>query len=312
LTEASGSGAGPSTGSGRRTPTGAPWTVLGMILWSADYLRDKGIDTGRLDAEHLLASVVGVDRLGLYLAFERPLTPAELDGYRPLLKRRAAREPLQYILGRQPFRELDLEVGPSVLIPRPETEVLVDQILEAIRGDDPGGTALDLGTGSGAIALSLAFEGSFASVVATDVDDAALEVARRNRDAAGLGERVELRRGSLFEPLKRSERFDVIASNPPYVGEMDEESLEPEVRDWEPRAALFAGADGLDVLRRIAVGACAHLRPGGLLALEVGAGQARIVADWLESDGGYDEVKVMRDYTGRERFVFARGARDGT
>jgi release factor glutamine methyltransferase len=291
---------------------GGPWTVLGMILWSADYLRDKGIDTGRLDAEHLLASVVGVDRLGLYLAFERPLTPAELDGYRPLLKRRAAREPLQYILGRQPFRELDLEVGPSVLIPRPETEVLVDQILEAIRGDDPGGTALDLGTGSGAIALSLAFEGSFASVVATDVDDAALEVARRNRDAAGLGERVELRRGSLFEPLKRSERFDVIASNPPYVGEGDEESLEPEVRDWEPRAALFAGADGLDVLRRIAVGACEHLRPGGLLALEVGAGQARIVADWLESDRGYVEVKVMRDYTGRERFVFARGARDGT
>jgi release factor glutamine methyltransferase len=291
---------------------GAPWTVLGMILWSADYLREKGIDTGRLDAEHLLASVVGVDRLGLYLAFERPLTPAELDGYRPLLKRRAAREPLQYILGRQPFRELDLEVGPSVLIPRPETEVLVDQILEAIRGDDAGGTALDLGTGSGAIALSLAFEGSFASVVATDVDDAALEVARRNRDTAGLGERVELRRGSLFEPLKRSERFDVIASNPPYVGEMDEASLEPEVRDWEPRAALFAGADGLDVLRRIAVGACGHLRPGGLLALEVGAGQARIVADWLESDEGYDEVKVMRDYTGRERFVFARGARDGT
>jgi release factor glutamine methyltransferase len=131
---------------------GGPWTVLGMILWSADYLRDKGIDTGRLDAEHLLASAVGVDRLGLYLAFERPLTPAELDGYRPLLKRRAAREPLQYILGRQPFRELDLEVGPSVLIPRPETEVLVDQILEAMRGDDAGGTALDLGTGSGAIA----------------------------------------------------------------------------------------------------------------------------------------------------------------
>jgi len=312
VTEASGSGAGPSTESGMRAPMGGPWTVLGMILWSADYLRDKGIDTGRLDAEHLLASAVGVDRLGLYLAFERPLTPAELDGYRPLLKRRAAREPLQYILGRQPFRELDLEVGPSVLIPRPETEVLVDQILEAMRGDDAGGTALDLGTGSGAIALSLAFEGSFASVVATDVDDAALDVARRNRDAAGLGERVELRRGSLFEPLKRSERFDVIASNPPYVGEMDEESLEPEVRDWEPRAALFAGADGLDVLRRIAVGACAHLRPGGLLGLEVGAGQARIVADWLESDGGYDEVKVTRDYTGRERFVFARGARHGT
>lgn len=312
MTEASGSGAGPSTESGMRAPMGGPWTVLGMILWSADYLRDKGIDTGRLDAEHLLASAVGVDRLGLYLAFERPLTPAELDGYRPLLKRRAAREPLQYILGRQPFRELDLEVGPSVLIPRPETEVLVDQILEAMRGDDAGGTALDLGTGSGAIALSLAFEGSFASVVATDVDDAALDVARRNRDAAGLGERVELRRGSLFEPLKRSERFDVIASNPPYVGEMDEESLEPEVRDWEPRAALFAGADGLDVLRRIAVGACEHLRPGGLLALEVGAGQARIVADWLESDGGYDEVKVTRDYTGRERFVFARGARHGT
>jgi release factor glutamine methyltransferase len=305
-------GAGSSAASGGPARADEPWTVLRMILWSADYLRDKGVESGRLDAEHLLAYALGLDRLQLYLQFERPLTPDELLGYRPLLKRRAAREPLQYIVGRQPFRELDLEVDTAVLIPRPETEVLVDHILEAVAEDDGDGrSALDLGTGSGAIALSLAFEGSFASVVATDVDPAALEVAGRNRAAAGLDARVELREGALFEPLGIEERFDVIASNPPYVGEIEEASLEPEVRDWEPRLALFAGPDGLDVLRRIVDGAGAHLRPGGLLALEVGAGQARTVADMLEADGGFGAVRIIRDYAGKERFVFARGASRG-
>jgi release factor glutamine methyltransferase len=307
--------AGPAAGAGSAAASGGgaradePWTVLRMILWSADYLRGKGVESGRLDAEHLLAHALGVDRLQLYLQFERPLLSEELDLFRPLLKRRAGREPLQYIVGRQPFRELDLEVEPAVLIPRPETEVLVDHVLEAVREQGADGrTALDIGTGSGAIALSLAFEGSFASVVATDVDPAALAVARRNRAAAGLDDRVELRQGSLFEPLAASERFDVIVSNPPYVAESEEATLEPEVREWEPRAALFAGPEGLDVLRRIAEEAPAHLGPSGLLALEVGAGQAKAVAAMLESSRAYRLVRIVRDYSGRERFVFAHGA----
>lgn len=285
------------------------WTILRMILWSAEYLEGKGVPSARLDAEHLLAHVVGVTRLQLYLEFERPLSPEELGGFRPLLKRRASREPLQYIIGRQPFRELDLEVGPAVLIPRPETELLVGGVLDWIRasGRDRA-TALDLGTGSGAIALSLAFEGAFASVVATDVDAGALEVAGRNRAAAQLEERVELRMGSLFSPLAENERFDVIASNPPYVPEQDADTLQAEVRDWEPVAALFGGTDGLDVLRGIARDAARHLEPEGLLALEVGLGQAGPVTELLKETGAYREVRTVRDYTGRERFVFAHGA----
>jgi release factor glutamine methyltransferase len=285
------------------------WTVLRLILWSADYLKEKGIESGRLDAEHLLASVVGVGRLQLYLEFERPLTREELDGFRPLVKRRAAREPLQYIIGRQPFRELDLEVGPGVLIPRPETELLVGKVLEWLEERAlQDAVILDVGTGTGAISLSIATEGRGIRVTATDVSDAALEIAGRNRDAAELSSSVELRKGSVFEPLTDGERFDVITSNPPYVPEVDEEALEPEVRDWEPREALFAGADGMNVLRRIVSEAGGYLKPDGLLALEVGFGQAQDVAGLLEATGEFKDVRVLRDYAGKERFVFAHGA----
>jgi release factor glutamine methyltransferase len=285
------------------------WTVLRMILWSADYLGRRGVASGRLDAEHLLAHIVGTSRLQLYLDFERPLTQDELDGFRPLLKRRAAREPLQYILGRQPFRELDLEVTPDVLIPRPETEALVGEVLAwAGARRRPDLTALDVGTGSGAIALSLAIEGTFASVLATDVAEPALEVARRNRAGSGLDDRVELRHGRLFEPLVPGERFDVVVSNPPYVAESEAATLEPEVAEWEPRLALFAGADGLDVLRGLVSGAGDALRPGGLLALEVGAGQAVAVARLAEEAGRYAGISIRRDYAGKERFVLAESS----
>jgi len=285
-----------------------PWTVLRLILWSADYLREKGVQSGRLDAEHLLACAVGTNRLQLYLDFERPLSPRELDDFRPLLRRRAAREPLQYIVGRQPFRELDLVVGPGVLVPRPETELLVGEVLSWIRQAGLGApSALDLGTGSGAIGLSLAHEGYFTHVVATDVSAEALEIAGRNRDAAGLADRVEIREGSLFEPIAERELFDVIVSNPPYVAEVDEASLEPEVREWEPRGALFAGRDGLAVIRRIVEEAGSFLTSGGLLALEVGAGQPEVVAGLME-EAGYRDVRTLRDYTGRSRLVFANGA----
>lgn len=282
------------------------WTILKMILWSAGYLEEKGVESPRLDAEHLLAHALGTERLQLYLEYERPLASDELDAYRPLLKRRASREPLQYIVGRQPFRELDLEVDASVLIPRPETEVLVARALEwaESRGLEEA-TALDVGTGSGAIALSLALEGPFASVVATDLDEEALAVARRNRSAAGLEDRVELRAGRLFEAIGDGERFHLVVSNPPYVAEDDAEGLQAEVREWEPARALFGGSDGLDVLRALAAGASRHVGDGGLLALEVGAGQADAVAGMLEASDAYGTVEVLRDYAGKERFVFA-------
>jgi release factor glutamine methyltransferase len=286
-----------------------PWTILKLILWSADYLAAKGVPNARLDAEHLLAHVAGVERLQLYLDFERPLSSAELDGYRPLLRRRATREPLQYILGRQPFRELDLEITRAVLIPRPETEVLVSEVLAWAASERREGlTALDVGTGSGAIALSLAFEGPFASVLATDVDEDALEVASRNRDGTGLAERVELRHGTLFDPVGPGERFDVVVSNPPYVAESEVASLEPEVVDWEPKRALFAGPEGLDVLRELIPRAAQVLRPNGLLALEVGHGQATDVVRLVAEVGAYEDVRTRRDYGGKERIVLARCA----
>ena len=286
-----------------------PWTVLRLILWSADYLTNKSVTSGRLDAEHLLAHVLGVNRLQLYLEFERPLAREELDAFRPLLRRRAAREPLQYVIGHQPFRELVLMVTPEVLIPRPETEQLVDVILNWLSVENiQQPTVLDIGTGTGAIALSLAAEAE-ARVTATDVSVAALGIARSNRLAAGLVERVELLDGSLFEPVEPGASFQVIVSNPPYIAEVDEETLEPEVRDWEPRQALFSGADGLDVIRGLVSGAQRYLRPNGLLAMEVGSGQARTVASLLETSGDYAAVRIEQDHAGLERFVLAQGAK---
>jgi len=312
------------TAAGRPAPVEPPandvWTVLHMMRWSGAYLSERGVERGRLDAEHLLAHALGLERLQLYLQHDRPLTSVELDRFRPLLRRRARREPLQYILGTAAFREVELAVDRRVLIPRPETEVLVQAVLDrmggADGGGDPGGgasavapggpTALDVGTGSGAIAVSLALEGPFARVVATDASPEALEVARANVETAGVAERVELRDGALFGPLGPEERFDVVVSNPPYVADGEADALPPEVRDWEPAQALFAGPDGLAVLRDLLAGAPRHLAAGGLLAVEVGAGQAPILAALLEESEGWAEVEIGADLAGRERVLLAR------
>ena len=286
--------------------------MLGLILWSASYLAERGVEHGRLDAEHLLAHALGATRLQLYLQYDRPLEETELAAFKPLLLRRAKREPLQYVTGRAAFRELDLVVDPRVLIPRPETEVLVEAVLEwarlGVRGSSPGPAyldAMDLGTGSGCIALSLLAEGPFRRVVATDASEEALAVAVANSCRAGSAERLETRLGPLWEPLAAGERFDVVVSNPPYVAEAEAAQLEPEVRDWEPATALFAGSQGLDVLDAIVAGAGQRLKPGGLLALEVGLGQTAVVADRLRGAGGFGEARIRRDLTGRPSIVLA-------
>lgn len=290
----------------RPAPAGGqePWTVLGLVRWSGEYLREKGVAEGRLDAEHLLAHVLGATRLQLYLEYDRPLTPEELAAFKPLLLRRAAREPLQYILGRTAFRELELVTDRRVLIPRPETEELVGLVLERT-GGGAGLAALDVGTGSGCIALSLLVEGAFQRVVATDVSDAALEVARLNARSVPGGEGLDLRRGSLFEPVA-GERFDVVVSNPPYVDFAEGPGLQPEVRDWEPEGALFAPQGGMAVLQALVEAAPRHLVPGGLLALEVGADQGEAAAGAMGATGAFQLPEVVRDLAGRPRFVLAR------
>jgi release factor glutamine methyltransferase len=279
------------------------WTVVEMIRWTADYLAGKGFHNARLNAELLLAGVLGLKRLDLYLQYDRPLTPEELAEYRDRLRRRARREPLQYIDGTAAFRDLVLKVDRRVLIPRPETERLVQEVLDWAAGKADL-HAVDVGTGSGAIALALATEGPFARVVATDVSADALALARENHQLAAPEASVEFRLGDLLEPV-RGERFHAVVSNPPYIGEEEAPALDAEVRDWEPAQALFAGHGGLDVIRRLVPQAAQALYPGGLLAMEIGAGQGAAVCAVIDETNAFGAPRVRPDLAGRDRIVLA-------
>jgi release factor glutamine methyltransferase len=279
---------------------------MGLVLWSAAYLVSKGIETGRLEAEHLLAEALGVERLQLYLEFDRPLVSQELAAFKPLLKRRAQREPLQYILGRTAFREIELTTDTRALIPRPETEQLVELVLDHTRPANGGLTAVDIGTGTGAIALSLLHEGAFERVVATDVSEQALSLARENANRNEVGDRVDFRLGATWQPIRPGERFDVIVSNPPYITTQEMTELQPEVGEWEPVQALDAGKDGLEVLRPLLAGAVEHLRPGGRLFVEIGAGQGPLIVALAGETIGLTDAVVRRDLAGKKRFFLAR------
>ncbi|MBI5014163.1 MAG: peptide chain release factor N(5)-glutamine methyltransferase [Deltaproteobacteria bacterium] len=278
-------------------------TPLELVRIAAGYLAEKGIEGARLDAEILLAHALDVPRIQLYLQFDKPLETREVDAYRELVRRRARREPAAYVTGCREFWSLALRVDPRVLIPRPETERLVEAALE--RMEVPSGRLADLGTGSGAIALALLSERTGWEAVGTDVSDGALAVAAENAGRLGLQDRFEARRGDLVAPLG-GESFDLVVSNPPYIPSGDLATLEPEVCGYEPRAALDGGVDGLDVLRRVAVDAPRVLRPGGWLVVEFGAGQGAAVRGLLEAGGAYADVRILSDYTGRPRVAAAR------
>ena len=284
---------------------GEVWTVMHMVRWSAAYLGDKGVDSPRLTAELLLAHALGLERLELYLQFDRPLSAPELASFKPLLRRRAGREPLQYILGTVPFRTLELGVDGRVLIPRPETETLLDVLREVAAPQTPFSRALDIGTGSGAIALSLAAESLTGRAVGVDISAEAVALATENARRNGLGESVAFRVGPFFAAVA-GETFDLVVSNPPYVPDREWEETEPEVREWEPALALKGGDDGLDVVRPLLAQLREHLAPGGWVALELASPQTRVVAELLEKQGTYTDVTVRDDLTGRPRYVLAR------
>ena len=275
-----------------------------VARWSGEFLRRKGVEDGRLNAEYLLAHVLGSDRLQLYLDFDRPLAEDELRVYRPLLRRRAAREPLQYLLGSAPFRDLELRVDPRVAIPRPETEYLLDVLARVAGRDRVFDSALDVGTGSGAIAIALAAEGLARSVTATDMSGEALEVAKRNAGACGQ-HTVVFRRGSLLDPVGGLS-FDLVLSNLPYLSDAEWRAAEPEVREWEPRAAMVAGQAGLALIDALVARVAAVLRPEGWLGLEVGCAQGEAVASLLGDTDRFRSIEVHEDLTGRPRYVFAR------
>jgi release factor glutamine methyltransferase len=278
-------------------------TLAEVLRRSAAHLEERGSPTARLDAELLLGHALGLSRVEVYTRFDRPLTAAELDACREAIGRRARREPVAYILGSWGFRDLDLAVDARVLVPRPETELLVDRCLALLDG---AGTprVLDVGTGSGAVALALARELPDAAVTGVDRSAAALDVARAN--AARLSIEAEWVESDLLDAVA-GRRFDLIASNPPYVAAAEIEALEPEVRDWEPREATVAGPTGLEVIERLAAAAPAALAPGGAVAIEVGAGQAAAAAALLDR-AGLAAGAPDRDHAGIERIVWARAA----
>ena len=286
--------------------SGESWSTKRMIFWSADYLVGKGVENARLDAEWLLAEALDTDRLELYLQYDRLLDSVEKSTFKSLLLRRAAREPLQYILGKTSFRELDLLTDKRVLIPRQETEVLVESVLNWGSNKKQGlGSVLDLGTGSGAIGISLALEGECSRVVATDVENDALAVARINAERNGVGDLLEFRSGSLYSISHSEEHFDVIVSNPPYIPDNEACGLQPEVLEWEPVEALFGGETGFEIMREIIVGAPENLSSKGLLALECGLGQAGQVVSEIEATGMFNSTMIRRDLNGCERVVTA-------
>ncbi len=276
------------------------WTVLKILRWTAEYFESKDLPSGRLDAELLLADTLELDRVGLYVQFERPLTPEELTTYRSRVQRRAAHEPVQYILGETEFWSLSLRVCPDVLIPRADTEVLVEETLARIGGP---ARLLDVGTGSGAIALALAQEKPQLQVTALDCSAAALAIAADNAAQNGLTERVRFLQGDLADLPE--ERYDLVVSNPPYIAAGEWDALMPEVREHEPRLALFGGTDGLDAYRHLARQARQILKPGGWLLVEIGATQADEVKALFEA-AGLRACGTRNDYAGLPRVVFGQ------
>lgn len=285
--------------------SGRSWRLLDILENTSRFFASKGLENARLQAELLLAAVLGVKRLDLYLQFERPLHTSEVDRYREYVRQRLQRVPVQYITGVAAFRQLELTVTPAVLIPRPETEVLVDVALELLPA---GGRVLDLCCGSGAVALSLAQEAAAAEVVAADVSADALEVAKDNGQRCGLAERVEWHCGDLFAPLRGTEPFDLVVANPPYVRRSGLAQLAPEVRDYEPHLALDGGEDGLAYYRRIAQEAADFICPGGYLLLEVGEGQSAAVEGLLARSARLTEVQIRLDLNQIPRVVVAHAA----
>lgn len=274
------------------------WTPLRLLAWTQDFFAKKGVDAPRLTAELLLASALSCDRVRLYLDFDKPLGDPELARYRELVRRRAEGEPTAYLVGRKEFYGRPFQVDARVLVPRPETELVAEAALAAL---PPDGRALDLCTGSGVVALTLALERPGCHVVATDLSPGALDVARANAQA--LGAAVELREGDLYGALAPDERFHVIVSNPPYVPTGELGGLSREVQR-EPRLALDGGPDGLGVSSRIVREAPARLLPGGALVLEMHESHVAALPSLCEG-AGFREVSVRKDLAGLPRFIVA-------
>jgi release factor glutamine methyltransferase len=273
-----------------------------VLCWAADDFGRRGLPSPRLDAELLLGHVLGVDRIRLIVDATKPLADAELSAYRELIKRRRRGEPIAYIRGEREFYGRPFRVDARVLVPRPDTETLVETALKRTLNRSLYGRALDLCTGSGCVATSFALERRTWRVTGLDVSEAAARLARENAERLGAAFSTRWLVGDLYEPLAAGERFELITANPPYIPHADIATLDADVRDFEPHLALDGGADGLALLRRVIQHAPDYLAPAGILALEVGHDQASRVSELLEARG-FQAIESARDYGRIERVV---------
>ena len=284
----------------------AVWTIQRLLTWTTDFFRERGIESPRLDAEVLLSALLGRDRMYLYVHFDEPLEPEELARFRGYVKERAAHVPLAYVLGRREFMGLDFRVTRDTLIPRPDTEILVqcavDFLCARLEAGATACTIADIGTGTGAIALSTLHYTEGTRADAVDISPAAAAVARENAERLGLTERIDIHVGDLLAPLAGG-RYDMILSNPPYIPTADIATLMPEVRSYEPHLALDGGTDGLNIYRRLMADAPTLLKEGGAIAVEVGIDEAAAVAALAMAHPRIVRTETLKDLGGIERVV---------
>ena len=278
------------------------WTIGRILKWTEQYFKEKGIESPRLDAEVLLSHILGRERIYLYVHFDEPLEPAELARYREAIKQRVQRVPIAYIIGEKEFMGLTFKVTEDTLVPRPDTEILVQAAIERLRARGDAPRFADIGTGSGAICLSVLHFLPKAQADTVDISPAARAVAEENAAALEVADRVTFHTGDLLAPLA-GQCYDAILSNPPYIPDGDIAALAPEVRLKEPHTALAGGKDGLDFYRRLMANAPALLKDGGFLAVEVGIHQAAPVAALAVP--AFSRTEILKDYAGIERVVIA-------
>ena len=293
---------------------GLEWTPLKLIQWATEYFDTQHIDSPRTTAEILLAHALGVKRIDLYLRYDQPLNSDELTRFKVLIKRRISREPVAYILGYKEFWSMDLAVNRNVLIPRPETECLVERALQSLAADanPERKSILELGTGSGAVVVALASENPRHSYIGTDVSSDAVRVARQNAIRHGLGAKIYFMVADWFAAFNpESGRFDLIVSNPPYIRSGDIKRLEPEIYAYEPLLALDGAKDGLRDLHHIVHCAHCYLKPAGLLLLEIGHDQKEPLRQIIHTSGRYENITFYKDYSGHDRIASMRKRPDG-
>jgi len=288
--------------------TSAPtiWTVRELLNWTTEYLANKGIESPRLDVQILLASVLKCSRIELIARSHDEPTDAEKSRFRELVRSRSEGCPVAYLVGSREFYLLSFDVSPAVLIPRPDTETLVLEAIKTLKSCKPESTVLDLGTGSGCIAISIAHQCKSARVTAVDLSPDALDIAKGNAKKHAVAERLTFLRGDLFQPLPADARFDLIVSNPPYITHAEFDTLAVDVREHEPKLALDGGPDGLAYYRRIAAEAAKWLKPDGQLLLEIGSTQEPAVRALLESAPNLGDVRSVKDMAGRWRVMIAK------